>query len=889
MRMQCRTIIAAIMSFVLMSAAQAETYYYVGGDSPSGFSPAGAWATEDGTALTTVADGDTFVFTNETTVTFSNQFKPLQANDPKAVNIVKRGNGTVKVSDQIILTDPSSLTLEEGVFRHENKRMLLRESFALNVARSAAKSLYLVGPGAHADGNFHCAFTIATYSETEESTGTMTFFFYGNNSTETRNVTLKGAEGSTTRFSAVMDYDAAFDALAVFDWNPGYSSSVMEVVGRDYNKAKGAFKVSSGVLRFGEGAGVTSLSSITVAAGATLEVSNGIASDTFGCGLVVEDGGHVEIEDEEGVRAIVFNSLVTNGVAVVNGRYKASDLDFLSGECILVVGTGELPVEPETTVASWTAGGGADTSVKTSANWGGTLPDLSSGSLVATFPVGAEATIPAGETVTFKGIVIQKPFRISSGGDGSVMKLGSEGVKVTAAGSTFTNAVATAITRSQVWENAGGATNFLAAAGVVSCDWATLETLTMTGGCFVVNSSNPGLCNVDYYADIHAYADVPLGGKHVTANAREANKVVYCHGVTFSNNFAVAISNWQNSKYNLFTIVDGRNFFCGKVTSSHPNGHYWRFADNNTQQNIDESTSVTFKGGYATSYSPGNEYSQFSSYHNGTINIEDTPMDVARMYVGWPTFYKQVLNLNVSSNATTRGIHLLRNAELNTAAPYALYATDNGQSGVLLNDNAKWTLSGDQGVNVFAGITNTATVTSSAGSTLHLRDDRLNTVYPNENSTVSQSTDTRTFVCDVSLSGTKVQTNKVVFAGDVCFSKEGVLDHYMEGASTSTGSVSVKGGKLVFTTGSWRNASSVNVSNGGKIEIQNAAAFMRTVPFAFTGESTDGMCVIPSGVTLRIDTVTVNGRQLNGTVTSGLVAGGGTLVAGRVGFAIIVR
>ena len=161
----------------------------------------------------------------------------------------------------------------------------------------------------------------------------------------------------------------------------------------------------------------------------------------------------------------------------------------------------------------------------------------------------------------------------------------------------------------------------------------------------------------------------------------------------------------------------------------------------------------------------------------------------------------------------------------------------------------------------------------------------MNTVNTGETLVLSNETD----VCQVSLTTSKVQTNKVVFAGNVNFSKEGVLDHWMEGISTSTGGISVSNGRLIFTTGSWRNASGVNVSGDGVIEIHNGNAFRKDTPFVITGESTDGKIVIPSGVSVKVASLTVNGRQINGVVESGLVTGGGRLIAGKGGFCIIFR
>ncbi|MBR2679149.1 MAG: hypothetical protein IKE23_00005, partial [Exiguobacterium sp.] len=568
------------------------------------------------------------------------------------------------------------------------------------------------------------------------------------------------------------------------------------------------------------------------------------------------------------------------GAALADGRYsRDSGYDWIEGDGILAIG--ELPDEPATATATWTGNGG-NTLLTNDDNWeGGSAPNLTDCSTVATFPTGTEASVPDGATVFFKGIIVSaSPFTIT-GGAGSVMKLGSEGVTVT--GAAFTNACPTVVTRSQTWNIAADCKFVLAAE--VSADWPTVDAITMRGdGTYVIKASNPKLCNVNYYSTIEARADVPLGGRLVTAEHRVPDKGVECYGNIFSNNFKTVGSGAYNWRWHLLRIQSGTNVFCGKVESAQEDGQYWRFANNDTHGNIDESVSATFKGGYLQNNSYNKSATHFSPYMNGIVNIDDVPMDIVRMFVGYPRYYRQIVNLNVASNKTTRGIHILKNSTLNTTVADALYATEDGQSGVLLNDGATWNLSADQGVNVFGGITNTAIVASGNGATFHLRDDRLNTVNTGETLVLSNETD----VCQVSLTTSKVQTNKVVFAGNVNFSKEGVLDHWMEGVSTSTGGISVSNGRLIFTTGSWRNASGVNVSGDGVIEIHNGKAFGKDTPFVVTGESTDGKIVIPPGVSVRIESVSVNGRQISGTVDSGLVTGGGKLIAGSVGCCIIV-
>lgn len=868
-------VVAAIVGIV--DAASAETYYFVGGVNPPTFATASNWATADGTVPTsnpslTAAAGNVFVFTNNEDVVFN---KFLQA----STRIVKRGTGSVKFDVSWMNLSGSTLALEEGEFGHYAgaQTFSFGENFSMEISGVAKKQFYLYGSGAN---NSHLYVTNHNYTETADAVNTMTYYWYGSGA---KTMTFKGAENSVTRFSATMDYQSGFNKTATFDWNPDYSSSVLEIVGRNYDKSYGAIRVSNGTLRFAEGAGVTRLASLVVANGAILEIARDVASGAFGCPLSVEEGGTLKI-----AAGVAFNpaSVTYDGAAIPDGRYcKATGMAWIDGEGVLVVGAG-LPDEPATTSATWTGNGGNDTSIKNAANWGAvdneTLPDLTSGSLAAIFPVGVEASIPAGETVVFKSIAVSAPSFTISGGEGSVLKLGSGGVAVT--GAAFTNACRTILSRSQAWNVAANCEN--ACAAEVAADWPTVDKLTLEGdGKYVLLSSNPNLCSVDYSSTVEARSNVPLGGMLVTASQKAKDKVVECYGVAFSNNFATAVDNPYNYHYNLITIVSGINEFFGKVKSTSNNEQFWRFSDRNASggHTIDRSVKAVFKGGYY--YTGTSDTAHLSPYYNGIVDIDDTPMAVTRMYVGLPRYYLQELNLNVSSNTTTRGIHVMCDSILNTTVADALYATSDGQSGVLLNDRAVWNLSADQGVNVFGGITNTATVASENGATLHLRDDRLNTVKPTESQTWVLAERT----CDTSLCGTKVQTNKVVFAGNVNFSKEGALDHWMEGTSTSTGRVSVSNGRLIFTTGSWRNASGVNVSGDGVIEIRNGNAFRKDTPFVVTGESTDGKIVIPSGVSVKIASVTVNGLQINGVVESGLVTGGGRLIAGKGGFCILFR
>ena len=666
----CRFSFAFAAALAATFAAHAKTYYWIGGDLVTNAfsSTTSKWATEDGTVVSSVPANDvanTLIFTNAKAIAFSD-------NVTWDGGIVKRGAGELCFNKKLTLN--GTLTLERGRFRHWNGGALsLGDNFSIVVKGPESKEFYIYG-----GIDSHLNVVIPSYAETPDAANTMTFIAYGS----TRFVTtLKSA---STCFSADVYCNNHNNMYYTFDWNPN-ESATLEIVNHAYSRAsdqKASIRASRGTIRFAEGSQVNGLNGIEVASGATLEVTKDSNTDSFGCPLKIEEGGVLKICRRQ---MNPTGGVAYDGTAVSDGRYQAGDFDWLEGDGALYVGTVTIPDEPATTTATWTGNGGDDTSVLNPANWGAvdneTLPDLTTGSLKAAFPTGTEATVPAGETVAFKGISVSAPAFTLKSGEGSKVALGSSGVTVT--GAVFTNECFTAITRSQTWDVAENCTNVWV--GEIAADWPTVDTLTLTNdGVYVALASNPRLCNVDYFSTIEARADVP----------------------------------------------SGVNVFCGEFKSAYSNGHYWRFADDNKSARIDNSIVAVFKGGYVQPLTYNNNGTHFSPYYNGIVRIEEKPLSVVRMLIGKAWYYRQELNLNVASNTTTRGIHILRNSTLNTTVADALYATDDGSSGVLLNDLATWNLSADQGVNVFGGITNTATVASQNGATLHLRDDRLGRSRP---------------------------------------------------------------------------------------------------------------------------------------------------------------
>ena len=133
----------------------------------------------------------------------------------------------------------------------------------------------------------------------------------------------------------------------------------------------------------------------------------------------------------------------------------------------------------------------------------------------------------------------------------------------------------------------------------------------------------------------------------------------------------------------------------------------------------------------------------------------------------------------------------------------------------------------------------------------------------------------------------------------------------MMNASTTTGDLSVSAGRMIFASGnegeqtipddgvsrsaytfkpmigSWAGKT-VNLSGTGVLELHHAGALPGDVALTVTGGETARLA-IPAGVTLKCKTLTVNGRSVEGIISSGFVTGGGMLRAGRIGFTITVQ
>lgn len=738
----------------------------------------------------------------------------------------------------------------------------------------ATADLVVDGPDAkdfYCYGNKNTA--IRDYTETASAEQAMSFFVF---TSSHPTFTIRGTKD--TRFTANVGDDTSGSYTIV--WNPSDASKVMTLAKRTWTSSKGRFTAASGTIRLAEGAGYSG-GTFTVAAGAKVAFAADVGN-VKKMPLVLADGAKVVLED--GV-VVQLNSLTRNDETITEGFFSEDSCDWIEGDGYLVVGDGK-PAEPETTEAIWTGGAGADdTAIDSAANWGGTLPDLTTGSLVATFPAGAKVSVPAASAYVLKGLVAQGALDLS----GAALTLGSEGL-VAAAGAAVTNRCPIAFRQqSTVSAGAGGEVVFTETAVLSSLLprglWPLLPVRMEGDGAIRIYSSNPDLGDVTATAEVYLYADNAVGGAGATATSTKTvlsqDRAFHLFGNTFDNDF-IGDEHSHGTSYVLFDVHHGRNVFNGCVTGTSGNSMWWHFDNGDTQ------SEVVFAGGYA--YGGSNMGALFTPIHNGTMTVENVPMNVTKIMMGYAWSYDGVLSLNVASNVTTRGLVLVKSSVLNTTVKDALYAADDGASGVILNMSTTWNLGADQGVNLLASpLGSAASIVSETGATLSMRDDRLNTLNQNEEEYWS--------AFDTSWLGSfkaeSAKTNAAAFKGDVNFVKLGQLDHFLTGTSTSIGTLTVGGGRLIFSNGgSWKTCTGLTVENGAKVVVDGNSVnpFGSKMPIAVAGDSTDGTFVIPTGVKMRCGSLAVNGTPVpDGDYTDGLVTGGGTLRVGTVGTMLLIR
>ena len=565
-----------------------------------------------------------------------------------------------------------------------------------------------------------------------------------------------------------------------------------------------------------------SATALTVDAGGKFTISAG-ASNPFTddiMDIVAATNAEIAIPSGMSFRCKSFkvgDNYVTGEGGYYTGTDNPSPGTAKTLSCLRGAGTVYIPYRaPEATVATWTGGGGANESAQESQNWGGTLPDLTEGSLTATFASGGtRAVISGGEK--FTGFVFSgaEAFEVASSG-ATPASLYTGGVTCSSAGD-FAISSPLSLAAVQTWTIGTGASLDVSGALSSPSDY-TLNvvgdgTLTLRGG----NSAFSGAMVFDG-CTTHASGSEPFGssGATFTTSGATGGANVYFDGVTVSA--PVVCNETHGNRYGSFNFAANvTNVFNGSFTFS------------GTPRPSIRGTTI-FAGGL--SHTSG--YRLIPAYgYTGTFIVTNVP---AKITVGLQCDASCTWKLYAASNDFgTVG------AQLNSGSMFCGvdWALDNAAMPLIFGYNAFLDMNGhDQRIGSlrFAG---TATTSGSIRSSTGLA-----TLYFTQSSVATNSA-TRIY-------------------GEISLVKAGASEFAVNRAVEATGALDVSEGLFAFTpAGSWANATNVMVRGTGSLSLASSAAFNRKVRVSIADS---GKIVLADGVEQRVGSLYINGvRKFGGT------------------------
>lgn len=597
------------------------------------------------------------------------------------------------------------------------------------------------------------------------------------------------------------------------------------------NVTTNSITVTNGTVRLTSGATFTQLGvlSLTSGAGARFAVDAPPAQPFRVKELVLETG------DERlfivGGAKIAADKLTVGGVELPAGVYSAAGniataADWIEGGGFLCVGgaDAEIPVSSETTAANWTANGGSDTAVGTAANWGAvgnaTLPDLESGSLVATFAAGAKATLD--RRAAFRGLELDAPgaFEFASGADVGAF-IGADGVTTAGTGRNYDFAWPAYLTGPQAWTVGAG------------------DTLNVNG---TLNGGDKLVFLGDGTVNLNGASN--FGGKVTVSNKVMNVNADDAFGASGSNPVEV---NFMRTTFNLNGVTLNRTLKnLGEGILRIPNDTD-NVIDGDCDFSLDIGT-VTVKFGAGASLRVKGSWKRGTTYWNyfngesasrpGTLRL-DGPMHMiagsANGLNGNVTAY-----FNAQDNDCGGVWFWLQNANnrMYTTVPYAFRKSVNGHRTIIRADgtganNVLDLCGNDQEVTAFGANANVK-VTSEVPAVFHVVRDRDDYVA-------------------------NVATNRACWAGAAGLSFEGTKFMCLGGASTSTGVVQVTQGRLEFLSGAtWSGASAV-VVKGGELVCRAKNVFGETTALDL---ASGGVMNLGYAGTMKVASLTVDGEEM---------------------------
>ena len=310
---------------------------------------------------------------------------------------------------------------------------------------------------------------------------------------------------------------------------------------------------------------------------------------------------------------------------------------------------------------------------------------------------------------------------------------------------------------------------------------------------------------------------------------------------------------------NNLSIYRGDSTICGKVT----------YGNRSLKLSVYEGAHLTLRGGVSDADASRGGYFYVQPNAGGTVVFTNTPVSLAApLYVspyngldangfaGYIVFAVAGNRMPQLGYVTSKENYKLRNCKMMTTVDWAF---DNASQKMVVGENAVWDLCGTS-----QRVGNLDVVLSSG------------TMPVITNSSESAAT--------LYLNQTANSTPQALFAGRLSVDFSGNFTTTIDHAMTAEGGVAVNSGTLAFTSsGSWRNATSISASGGGRLTVAGPRAFGRNVDVALESDSS---LEIASGVTLRAKSLSVGGvKRSNGKYAFG----DGWLLVGPQGMLFILK
>ena len=683
---------------------------------------------------------------------------------------------------------------------------------------------------------------------------------------ETASENINGAVKFTSDEKAkiVLEGDDQFDGKVIqiklegkagFVWNPSSDKTV--TFAAHTQTTAGALGVLNGTMVLTNNSTFTSLERLTVGETGTFKVVAGGGGNFHADELVVTAGATFNLAS--GV-ALNFGSakLVDDQGEFI--KYLDVDAYSATTEGVVITGGGSIVIQGKPTVhssATWDAGGGASTGLSVDANWQGDVkPDLASGGLTAIFDSGSVATVDT--PAIFEGVSVTTnttDFTFAASGDNGMTVL-SNGIAVAEGASARTVSIEAPLSalQAQTWTVPG-----------------SNDTLSVSGGFSGVAS-----------------APVSFAGK---GKLTLAGEIGYLGKLTFMptkkstlrlNNADLAGSllfgnpNDQISRYSVLSVT-GDSAVRG-------------FADFHEQATLQNSGRLVLAGGVKM------QGVNLMVHGAGTYVITNSPFKHTAINV-WFSDEPNTTELWVANNIA----HFTHynGSRLYCKVPYALRNGSDLVLGVSAFDNDRrgWLyMEGDQRLR---NLTTYPALSGSGAQEVYSATHSKLILAPNANKDCFAA-----------------------FLGGASYSQNGqehgpfTTTFYK--ASTSTGTVSVASGTLVFAAatnrtfacsvqkkdiaialegGSWTNASLVAVGAGGTIKLTHGKTFGKQTVVEMTDT---GKMQLDAGVLERVAELWIDGAKMPsgdyGSTASGAATrddthfeGAGRLQVGTGGFILIFR